>query len=103
MNKTLIASLLFAIIALDVIAATLIIIFAPESFNTFVTFLGTVIALAISGTVTISQIDALKNKVEQVEKNTNGINSALLAAVTEKRSLTEFEIQQLKTEQLGRD
>lgn len=97
MNKTLLAVLLFGIVALDVIAASLVIVFAPQSFNTFATFLGTIIALAVSGTVTISQMDRLKDKVDTVVKQTNGINSVLLEAAVTGRKLEPHEVQTLKT------
>lgn len=95
MNKTLITLALFGLVALGIIGSVLILEFQPDSFGQFTQFIITITAFALTVTVTIYGLDKVNTKVERIEKNTNGINTALRNAAIKSGQLNTEEIAQL--------
>lgn len=79
MNKTAIVLGLFGIIAVSIAGAVLIAILRPDASASFIAFIGTTLTVAIGAVATIG---AVSTTLKRIEKQTNGTNTALLAATT---------------------
>ena len=77
MNKTAITIGYFALGAVALVVVTLIAIFRPDATATIIQFVGTVLGIASTGAVTFYMLGKQNEKLEKVEKQTNGTLSAL--------------------------
>ena len=77
MNKTAITMGYFALGAVAIIVVSLIAIFRPDATATIMQFVGTVLGIAFTGAVTFHLLGKQNEKLEKVEKQTNGTLSAL--------------------------
>jgi len=77
MNKTLIILAVIGLVVVGVIGGVVIEIYAPNSFQAFAGFIGTVSGFALTAIVTIAGLSIINNKVDTIKTQTNGINEAL--------------------------
>lgn len=82
MNKTLITLAIIGLIAIMFLGVILIAAWKPDSLGTIIPFVGTTLGTTISMVVLFYSLGKTNAKVEKIEHNTNGINTALLAQVT---------------------
>lgn len=91
MNKTLIILGYFALIIVAVVLVGLITIFRPEATDKIITFVGTILTVASGAVVTFYMLGKQAATLDQVKTQTNGTNTALLAANAElNRKLLHF-------------
>ena len=77
MNKLPIILGYFGLGFVCLVIVTIIMIFRPDATATIIQFVGTIMGIASTGAVTFYMLGEQGKKIETVEKQTNGINSAL--------------------------
>lgn len=82
MNKTAIALAFVALVVVESVAVVAVAIYAPDITLIVIAFFGSSLTTLITAVVIIYNLDKTNQKVEKIEKQTNGINTALLATVT---------------------
>jgi uncharacterized membrane protein YgaE (UPF0421/DUF939 family) len=84
MNKTAITLSIVALVAIMFVGIIVIAAFKPEALTTLIPFVGTTLATLVSTVVIFYGLGKTNEKVDKIEHNTNGINSALLASALER-------------------
>lgn len=77
LNKTLITSLYFGLAGIAIICVALISVIRPDATPALITFIGTVMGIASTGAVTFYLLGKQNEKLEVVQKQTNGNLSRL--------------------------
>lgn len=82
MNKTAIALAIIALVMLESVAVVAVAIYSPDILFTVIAFFGSSLTTLITAIVIIYNLSKTNEKVDKIEKQTNGMNTALLSAVT---------------------
>lgn len=83
MNRTAITLAIVALIGIMFSGVVILAIFRPDATATVIAFIGQTLTSLITAVVIFYNLDKVSKKVEKVERQTNGINTALLAQVTD--------------------
>lgn len=94
MNKTLITLSILALVAIMFIGIIIIAAVNPNSLDKVIPLLASTLGSVITLVVMIHGLGKTNEKVDKIEKNTNGVNTALMAAALGR---TEETIERWKT------
>lgn len=82
MNRTAIALGILGVTAIMFTGVIVVALFRPDATATVIAFVGSTLGTLVSMSVLLYGLNSVNKKVDHIEKNTNGINTALLTQIT---------------------
>ena len=81
-NQTSIIIAVLSLVAIMFTGVVVIALYRPDATATVIAFVGSTLTTTVGAIVVLYNLNKVKQVAERVEKQTNGINTAMLAKVT---------------------